>query len=44
MKEPRGSLTAELTAPGEFALVLRPAGNPAPGEVRVRVHACGICG
>jgi L-iditol 2-dehydrogenase len=35
---------AELYQPHEFRLVERPASDPAPGEVQVRVEACGICG
>jgi D-arabinose 1-dehydrogenase-like Zn-dependent alcohol dehydrogenase len=36
---------AELTEPGApLRLVRRPAPEPGPGEVRVRVEACGVCG
>jgi len=35
---------AELYQPHQFRLVERPASDPAPGEVQVRVEACGICG
>lgn len=36
---------AELTEPGApLRLVRRPVPEPGPGEVRVRVEACGVCG
>jgi D-arabinose 1-dehydrogenase-like Zn-dependent alcohol dehydrogenase len=36
---------AELAAPGAaLRLVERPVPEPGPGEVRVRVEACGVCG
>jgi len=35
---------AELYQPHQFRLVERPASDPAPGELQVRVEACGICG
>lgn len=31
------------TAGGEFELVTRPIPEPGPGEVRIRVAACGVC-
>ncbi|MCJ7710065.1 MAG: alcohol dehydrogenase catalytic domain-containing protein, partial [Chloroflexi bacterium] len=35
----------ELSAPGAaLRLVTRPIPEPGPGEVRVRVEACGVCG
>ena len=34
----------QLVGPSEFALVDLPRPTPAPGEVLVRVAACGICG
>ena len=35
----------ELAAPGAaLRLVTRPIPEPGPGEVRVRVEACGVCG
>ena len=37
-------LIAELTAPRRFRLVDAPPGPLAPGHVRVRVNAVGICG
>jgi L-iditol 2-dehydrogenase len=37
-------LIAELIAPRQFRLVEREIGDLAPGEVRVRVNAVGICG
>jgi 2-desacetyl-2-hydroxyethyl bacteriochlorophyllide A dehydrogenase len=36
---------AALAAPGEpLRIVERPVPDPGPGEVRVRVQACGVCG
>lgn len=36
---------AEFAAPGAaLSLVERPIPEPGPGEVRVRVEACGVCG
>lgn len=36
---------AEIAAPGApLRLVERPIPKPGPGEVRVRVEACGVCG
>jgi len=37
-------LVAELIAPREFRLAEREIGELAPGEVRVRVNAVGVCG
>jgi L-iditol 2-dehydrogenase len=37
-------LVAELTAPRQFRLVEQPLGPLAPGHVRVKVNAVGICG
>ncbi len=37
-------LVAELTAPREFRLIEQALSPPAPGEVKVRVDAVGICG
>ncbi len=37
-------LVAELIAPREFRLVEQTLDKPAPGEVKVRVDAVGICG
>ena len=36
--------TAELISPLTFRVVNRPADDPGPGEVQVRVEAVGICG
>ncbi|MBB4688969.1 alcohol dehydrogenase catalytic domain-containing protein [Amycolatopsis jiangsuensis] len=33
----------EVTGPRQFGLVERPLPEPGPGQVRVRVQACGIC-
>lgn len=35
---------AELAALGRIEIVERPLPEPGPGEVRVRVHAVGVCG
>jgi threonine dehydrogenase-like Zn-dependent dehydrogenase len=35
---------AMLVAPSEFSLDRRPAEAPAPGEARLRVRDCGVCG
>ncbi len=33
----------EVTRPGEFSEVRRPLQDPGPGQVRIRVEACGVC-
>jgi len=33
----------EVSAPNILKLVERPIPEPAPGQVRIRVEACGIC-
>jgi D-arabinose 1-dehydrogenase-like Zn-dependent alcohol dehydrogenase len=33
----------EATAPGTLRMVERPIPNPGPGQVRLRVEACGVC-
>jgi propanol-preferring alcohol dehydrogenase len=33
----------QVTKPGEFAAVLKPLVDPDPGQVRIRVEACGVC-
>jgi propanol-preferring alcohol dehydrogenase len=33
----------EITRPGEFSEVKRPVQDPGPGQVRIRVEACGVC-
>ena len=33
----------EVTKPGEFSLANKPLRNPGPGQVRIRVEACGVC-
>jgi alcohol dehydrogenase, propanol-preferring len=33
----------QVTKPGEFAAVTRPLVDPGPGQVRIRVEACGVC-
>src|SRR5262245_34995026 len=34
---------AEVSAPGTIRVVERPISEPGPGQVRIRVEACGIC-
>jgi propanol-preferring alcohol dehydrogenase len=33
----------EVTAPGTLRVVERPVREPGPGQVRIRVEACGVC-
>jgi alcohol dehydrogenase, propanol-preferring len=33
----------EISAPGIFRMVERPVSMPGPGQVRIRVEACGVC-
>src|ERR1700738_4322324 len=33
----------EVSAPGTVRVVERPISEPGPGQVRIRVEACGIC-
>lgn len=33
----------EVSAPGVLRVVERPISEPGPGQVRIRVEACGIC-
>ena len=33
----------EMSAPGVFRMVERAVPSPAPGQVRIRVEACGVC-
>ncbi|MFP5248229.1 MAG: zinc-dependent alcohol dehydrogenase, partial [Acidobacteriota bacterium] len=35
---------AELIAPRTFRLIDMPIGDPAPGEIQVRIQAVGVCG
>src|SRR5262245_65652800 len=40
----RGTFKAvEVSAPGTIRVVERPISEPGPGQVRIRVEACGIC-
>src|SRR5580700_5023395 len=40
----KGSYKAvEVYEPGKFRVVERPVAEPGPGQVRIRVEACGIC-
>ena len=39
-----GTYTAvEVSAPGQLRVVERRVAEPGPGQVRIRVEACGIC-
>jgi propanol-preferring alcohol dehydrogenase len=39
-----GTYTAvEVSEPGKLQVVQRPLPNPAAGQVRIRVEACGVC-
>ena len=33
----------QVTKPGEFTAVTKPLVDPGPGQVRIRVEACGVC-
>ena len=33
----------QVAKPGEFAAVMKPLVDPGPGQVRIRVEACGVC-
>src|SRR6201982_2466025 len=33
----------QVTKPREFAAVIKPLVDPGPGQVRIRVEACGVC-
>src|SRR5215471_10807060 len=33
----------QVTKPGEFAAVNKTLIDPGPGQVRIRVEACGVC-
>ena len=33
----------EVSAPGVLRVVERPISEPGPGQVRIRVEACGVC-
>ena len=33
----------QVTKPGEFETVMKPLVDPDPGQVRIRVEACGVC-
>ena len=39
----RAYQAVEVTAPGVLTVVERPISEPGPGQVRIRVEACGIC-
>ena len=39
-----GTYTAvEVSAPSELRVVERRVAEPGPGQVRIRVEACGVC-
>ena len=33
----------QVTKPGEFEAVMKPLVDPGPGQVRIRIEACGVC-
>jgi hypothetical protein len=33
----------EVSRPGQFSQVSRPLLDPGPGQVRIRIEACGVC-
>src|SRR5262249_57414400 len=33
----------QVTKPGEFETAMKPLVDPDPGQVRIRVEACGVC-
>jgi len=44
LKPMPGTYTAvEVSAPNEFRVVERRVAEPGPGQVRIRVEACGVC-
>jgi alcohol dehydrogenase, propanol-preferring len=44
-REPKAETytAVEVSAPGQLRIVQRHAAEPGPGQVRIRVEACGIC-
>ena len=44
MKSPTTMLAARLHAPGDLRLEEMPVPTPGPGEILVKIEACGICG
>jgi D-arabinose 1-dehydrogenase-like Zn-dependent alcohol dehydrogenase len=44
-QEPKAATytAVEVSAPGQFRVVQRRTAGPGPGQVRIRVEACGIC-
>jgi len=44
LKPMPGTYTAvEVSAPGELRVVERQVAEPGPGQVRIRIEACGVC-
>jgi propanol-preferring alcohol dehydrogenase len=43
IKAPSTYKAFEVTEPGKFTEVSRPLTEPGPGQVRLRVEACGVC-
>src|SRR5690348_15947690 len=41
--KPRTYTAVEVAAPGQLRVVQRRTAEPGPGQVRLRVEACGIC-
>jgi len=44
-QQPKASTytAVEVSAPGQLRIVQRQVAEPGPGQVRIRVEACGIC-
>ena len=43
MNMPKTYKAVEVTAPGSLRVVERTISEPGPGQVRIRVEACGVC-
>lgn len=43
MKDASTYQAVQAVAPGRLELVRKPVRDPGPGEVRIRVEACGVC-
>ena len=43
MEGPSTYRAVHAVAPGRLELVRKPIRDPGPGEVRIRIEACGVC-